>query len=139
MSEREKSRKVRKTESPKVVKKSEVGSPKSEEENTSAFKIPQSEIINKSLPAGQAGEIENPSLPAGKATSEIKTMEVHHHPQLDHKPKPWKEYLLEGLMIFLAVFMGFIAESLREHIGDRERETLYMESLVKTFRWTLRF
>ncbi|MFB9842968.1 hypothetical protein [Mucilaginibacter ginsenosidivorans] len=23
-------------------------------------------------------------------------MEVHHHPQLEHKPKPWKEYLLEG-------------------------------------------
>jgi len=57
-------------------------------------------------------------------------MEVHHHPQLHHEKKPWKEYLLEGLMIFLAVFMGFIAESLREHIGDRDREKLYMEALV---------
>ena len=35
-------------------------------------------------------------------------MEVHHHPDLHHKPKAWKEYLLEGLMIFLAVTMGFI-------------------------------
>jgi len=61
-------------------------------------------------------------------------MEVHHHPQLEHKHKPWKEYLLEGLMIFLAVFMGFIAESLREHIGDRDREKSYMESLVKDLK-----
>jgi len=45
-------------------------------------------------------------------------MEVHHHPQLHHERKPWKEYLLEGLMIFLAVTMGFFAESLREHITE---------------------
>ena len=46
-------------------------------------------------------------------------MEVHHHPQLHHEKKPWKEYLLEGLMIFIAVTMGFFAESLREHITER--------------------
>jgi hypothetical protein len=44
-------------------------------------------------------------------------MEVHHHPQLEHKPKPWKEYFLEYIMIVLAVTTGFFAESLREHIG----------------------
>ncbi|HEY8783428.1 MAG TPA: hypothetical protein VIM16_17510 [Mucilaginibacter sp.] len=32
-------------------------------------------------------------------------MEVHHHPQLEHNPKPFKEYLLEGFMIFIAVMM----------------------------------
>jgi len=58
-------------------------------------------------------------------------MEVHHHPQLEHKSKPWKEYMLEGLMIFLAVFMGFIAENIREKVTDHERERQYMESLVK--------
>lgn len=42
-------------------------------------------------------------------------MEVHHHPDLHHKPKKQKEYLLEFLMIFLAVTMGFIAENIREH------------------------
>jgi hypothetical protein len=49
-----------------------------------------------------------------------KTMEVHHHPQLDHKPKPWKEYLLEGLMIFIAVMLGFFAENVRESITNRQ-------------------
>ncbi|MFC0517603.1 hypothetical protein ACFFGT_25545 [Mucilaginibacter angelicae] len=47
-------------------------------------------------------------------------MEVHHHPQLEHKPKPWKEYLLEGFMIFVAVMMGFIAENIRESITNSE-------------------
>ncbi|MEI8059700.1 MAG: hypothetical protein WCG67_06035, partial [Ferruginibacter sp.] len=32
---------------------------------------------------------------------EYENMEVHHHPHLHHKPKHWKEYFLEFLMIFL--------------------------------------
>ena len=43
-------------------------------------------------------------------------MEVHHHPHVEKKS--FKEYLLEGLMIFLAVSMGFIAENIREHITE---------------------
>jgi hypothetical protein len=58
-------------------------------------------------------------------------MDVHHHPQLEHKPKPWKEYLLEGLMIFLAVTMGFFAESLREHLANKEKENQIVASLVR--------
>jgi hypothetical protein len=55
-------------------------------------------------------------------------MEVHHHPQLEHKPKPWKEYLLEGLMIFIAVVMGFIAENVRESITEHKRATEFAQS-----------
>jgi hypothetical protein len=47
-------------------------------------------------------------------------MEVHHHPDLHHEKKPWKEYLLEGLMIFFAVMMGFIAENIREDITNNQ-------------------
>ena len=61
-------------------------------------------------------------------------MEVHHHPQLEHKPKPWKEYLLEGLMIFLAVFMGFIAETIREGISDREHVKQLVMQLVEDLK-----
>jgi hypothetical protein len=50
-------------------------------------------------------------------------MEVHHHPNLHHERKPWKEYVLEGLMIFLAVTMGFFAESLRERITEGNNAT----------------
>ena len=49
-------------------------------------------------------------------------MEVHHH---SHKPKNWKEYITEFIMLFLAVSMGFIAENLREkHIEDERSEEL---------------
>lgn len=53
-------------------------------------------------------------------------MEVHHHPEVEKKGL--KEYLAEGLMIFVAVMMGFIAENIRETIGERSREKEYMES-----------
>ena len=44
-------------------------------------------------------------------TSEIKDMEAHHHPHhVTHKRK-WTEYLLESIMLFLAVFFGFVTEN----------------------------
>lgn len=65
---------------------------------------------------------------------ESENMEVHHHPQLEHKPKPWKEYLLEGLMIFIAVSMGFIAENIREHITDNNKGKEYMHSMYQDLK-----
>lgn len=56
-------------------------------------------------------------------------MEVHHHPHVEKKK--FKEYLLEGLMIFVAVTLGFFAESLREHFNNKEIEQVNIESLVR--------
>jgi hypothetical protein len=61
-------------------------------------------------------------------------MEVHHHPNLEHKKKNFKEYFLEFLMIFLAVTLGFFAESIRENISNRHKESKYMESLVNDLK-----
>jgi hypothetical protein len=61
-------------------------------------------------------------------------MEVHHHPDLHHRRKKFKEYFLEFLMIFLAVSLGFIAENLREVISDRNKEREYIESLIQDLR-----
>jgi hypothetical protein len=58
-------------------------------------------------------------------------MEVHHHPDVHHKRKKFKEYFLEFLMIFLAVTMGFFAESLREHVNENSKENEYIISLRK--------
>lgn len=55
-------------------------------------------------------------------------MEVHHHPEVEHKG--FKEYLLEGLMIFLAVMLGFIAENVREGITEHKRAKEYAETMV---------
>ncbi len=87
---------------------------------------PQSEnSLNEIIPAtGTETNILN---------QETENMEVHHHPDLHHKPKKWKEYFLEFLMIFLAVTMGFFAENVREHIGERKKETEYIKGLVEDF------
>lgn len=55
--------------------------------------------------------------------------------------KPPTAYLLEGLMIFIAVTLGFFAESFRESISNHEKELEYVKSLISqleqdTFRLT---
>jgi len=55
-----------------------------------------------------------------------KKMEVHHHPEVEKKG--FKEYLLEGFMIFLAVMMGFIAENIRESITENRRAAEFAKS-----------
>ncbi len=59
-------------------------------------------------------------------------MEVHHHPHVEKKG--FKEYFLEFLMIFLAVTLGFFAESLREDITNHHREKQYMESMLEDLK-----
>jgi adenosyl cobinamide kinase/adenosyl cobinamide phosphate guanylyltransferase len=61
-------------------------------------------------------------------------MEVHHHPDVHHKKKKFREYFLEFLMIFLAVTMGFFAESMRENISDHKKEKEFMQSLVRDIK-----
>ena len=58
-------------------------------------------------------------------------MEVHHHPDLHHRKKNFKEYFLEFLMIFLAVTLGFFAESLREHLSNHSKEKMYIIDIKK--------
>jgi hypothetical protein len=55
-------------------------------------------------------------------------MEVHHHPDLHHNKRRFTEYFLEFLMIFLAVTMGFFAESIREHYTEKTNTREYLES-----------
>ena len=57
-------------------------------------------------------------------------MEVHKHPHHVTHKKKWGEYLLEFFMLFLAVFLGFVAENIREHNVERQREKEYIESLI---------
>ncbi|WP_295651839.1 hypothetical protein [uncultured Mucilaginibacter sp.] len=96
----------------KVAENSNIGLPTSDIQNNS-------DVQNKS-------EIEHPK-------SEIPKMEVHHHPEVEKKGI--KEYLLEGLMIFIAVFMGFIAENVREGIVEKHRAHEYMKEMVANLQF----
>ncbi len=61
-------------------------------------------------------------------------MEVHKHPHHVTHKKKWGEYLLEFFMLFLAVFLGFVAENIRENIGNREIEEKNIESFAKNLQ-----
>ena len=56
-------------------------------------------------------------------------MEVHSH---THTPRrKWTHYFWEFLMLFLAVFCGFLAEYQLEHIIENQREKKYIRSMIK--------
>src|SRR5512146_2739857 len=59
-------------------------------------------------------------------------MEVHAHAHTERKK--WLHYLWEFLMLFLAVFCGFLAENFREHKVEKERERQFITSLVSDMR-----
>jgi hypothetical protein len=56
-------------------------------------------------------------------------MEVHHHSHTARKK--WNHYLWEFIMLFLAVFAGFLAENQREHFIEHQREKSFMNSMIK--------
>jgi len=90
----------------------------------------------KSKPKAAPGPIQ-PELkepPIGPRPAQTENMEVHHHPQLEHKHKPWKEYLLEGFMIFIAVMMGFVAENIREDITNNEHVKQLTTQLMRDLK-----
>ena len=60
-------------------------------------------------------------------------MEVHHHGHVHHQKK-WKEYLFQFLMLFLAVFCGFLAENQREHFIEHQREKKFIRSLIRDLK-----
>lgn len=57
-------------------------------------------------------------------------MEVHHH---SHKPKNWKEYITEFVMLFAAVTLGFFAENIREHQAEEKKSKELLEVVAKDF------
>ena len=56
-------------------------------------------------------------------------MEVHAHTHTARKK--WTHYFWEFLMLFLAVFCGFLAEYQLEHKIEKDREKQYMRSMVE--------
>ena len=59
-------------------------------------------------------------------------MEVHAHSHTARKK--WIHYLWEFLMLFLAVFCGFLAEYQLEHIIEQQREKKYIISFVEDLK-----
>lgn len=61
---------------------------------------------------------------------ETENMEVHHHAHHEGK-KNWKSYFWEFVMLFLAVFCGFLAEWQLEHVIEHSREKEFIGSMIE--------
>lgn len=57
-------------------------------------------------------------------------METHAHELHKAPGGGMKHYLFEFLMLFLAVFCGFLAENFRETLVNKEKELHYMQNMV---------
>ena len=109
---------------------------------------------NNPQDAVQEQQLNNPStdepiVPAAETTSEVEqpqttndkqeteNMEVHHHahnPAAPHHKKNWKSYFWEFLMLFLAVFCGFLAEYQLEHKIERDREKKFIQTFIEDLK-----
>jgi len=86
--------------------------------------------------AGSEKPPDKPSLGTENIASnhETENMETHAH-HLHHAPgkKLW-HYFYEFLMLFLAVFCGFLAENQREHFVEQRREKQYIKSIIEDLK-----
>ncbi|MEI7422250.1 MAG: hypothetical protein WCK18_09150 [Prolixibacteraceae bacterium] len=98
-----------------------VDSASGKQTNGESEKMPE---VNKSL--AQADSI--------NSKQENETMETHAH-HLHHAPgkKIW-HYFFEFLMLFFAVFCGFIAENWREQLQEHRREKEFIHSIVEDLK-----
>ena len=112
-------------------------SPQSNDDNQQ-----QEPLLNNTL-------TDEPIVPATETTSEADQlstlnlkplnpdMEVHHHahdPATPHHRKNWKNYFWEFLMLFLAVFCGFMAEYRLEHVIENNREKQFIQSYIEDLK-----
>ncbi len=83
------------------------------------------------VPEAEAVAVDQPQTIHPKLQTE--KMEVHHHGHV-HEKKKWKEYLFQFLMLFLAVFCGFLAEYQLEHKIEGDREKVYIKNLYEDLK-----
>jgi hypothetical protein len=60
----------------------------------------------------------------------MESHQIHSHA----KEKHFKHYLFEFFMLFFAVFAGFLAENIREHLVENNREKAYIQSMISDMK-----
>lgn len=64
-------------------------------------------------------------------------MEVHHPHHPTHKKK-WSEYIIEFVMLFTAVTLGFFAENVREHMAEKAKKKELLLAVARDFETDLK-
>jgi hypothetical protein len=65
------------------------------------------------------------------SNKETENMEVHAHELHKAPGHGLRHYLYEFMMLFLAVFCGFLAENFREHRLEKEKGNQYVRSMIE--------
>jgi hypothetical protein len=89
---------------------------------------PNAGNVNEHFPEDSHAPQPQTSNPEPQTTD----MEVHHHSHTARKK--WTHYFWEFLMLFLAVFCGFLAENQREHYIEQQREKKYARQMLADLR-----
>ncbi len=96
-------------------------------------------LLNKEHPVdnkntGERSSDQTDQLNTHNSQLTTQPMEVHHHTHPAHHKKKWNEYFWEFLMLFLAVFCGFMAENIREHVVENDRAKEFSRSLLQDLK-----
>ena len=97
---------------------------------------PNASGTSKNCESEGASETKSPDAQSetNALNQEKLNMEVHtHHLHKAAGKKIW-HYFFEFLMLFLAVFSGFIAENWRESLQEHRREKEYIHSIVEDIK-----
>ena len=115
-----------------------ISAARSPQHSVNGGEVEQSKIHSSSEASSSLEENILPDTETAITNKELKTdMEVHHHahdPTAPHHKKNWKSYFWEFLMLFLAVFCGFLAEYQLEHKIERDREKQFMQTMVEDLK-----
>jgi hypothetical protein len=104
-----------------------------------AKKVDTADKIIKNSPKRKSKKTSDVKIPVVKSDTIIKkqkteVMETHaNHLHKAPGKKIW-HYFFEFLMLFLAVFSGFIAENWREELGEHRREKQFIYSIVEDIK-----
>lgn len=97
--------------------------------NTNKPKLAAAEKNQPSVLSNQPASALNTA--SSKPIIETANMEVHHHSHSSHGKRNWKSYAWEFIMLFLAVFCGYLAEYQLEHAIERDREKQFVKSMIE--------
>jgi hypothetical protein len=107
-------------------------SPTADENNTHSIIVSEIPHLGSPVEMKESQTAAEPETP--NSQPETASMEVQKHPHHVMHKKKWPEYLLEFFMLFLAVFLGFVAENIREHSVNKEIEKRNIESFVSNLK-----
>lgn len=125
-------------ESPPLTDDNQQQEPPLNTSSTDETIVPAAEATPEDEPQPSTLNLSTEALAEADLQPLNNAMEVHHHahdPAAPHHKKSWESYFWEFLMLFLAVFCGFLAEYQLEHKIERDRGKQFIISFYEDLKY----